>query len=90
MESDPELDVDVIVSEMEAYKKHQESGAPGSIAEKFPEIGKALMNMQKITEMVDGSPCMEGVDEKALGQGVPIEDVLDALDKHCALAIFYN
>lgn len=90
MDADVDFDMDNIISTMDDYKKHQSSGASGSISEKFPDIATAMMKMLELTSKIDGSPCMGEVDEKALGQGVPIEDVLDALDAHCSLAVFYN
>lgn len=90
LDNESEFDVDDVLADLDEFKAHQASGGEGSISEKWPEIAKALIAAPALTDKIDGSPCMGEVDEKALEQGVPIEQVLDALDAHCALSIFYN
>lgn len=88
MDAEADYDVDAILGDMEAFKKHQASGGLGSIEEKFPDIAKAMLSME-LSDKIDGSPCMAEVDDKSLGQGVSIEEIERELQKSCTLAMFY-
>jgi hypothetical protein len=90
MDADPEFDVDEIIATLSAYNDHQKNGGTGAVADKFPDIATALTKIGQLGEQIDGSPCMADVDDRALNQGVPIEDIFDSLDKHCVLSLFYN
>jgi|JI10StandDraft_1071094.scaffolds.fasta_scaffold363861_2 hypothetical protein len=90
MDAESDFNMGKVLGGLEEYKKFQAAGSEGSISEKWPDIAIAMMKVVELTEKIDGSPCMGEVDDKALAQGIPIEEMFDALDAHCSLAIFYN
>jgi hypothetical protein len=90
MDAETEFNMGKVLDGLDDFLKHQATGAEGSISEKWPDIAIAMIKVGELTDKIDGSPCMQAVDDKALGQGVPIEEVFEALDAHCKLSVFYN
>ena len=90
MDAESTFDLDAILDGLEDFQEHQRTGAEGSIAEKWPDIATAMMMMIELSEKIDGSPCINAVDEKAVEQGVSIEAITKDLEQQCELAMFYN
>ncbi|HHG86638.1 MAG TPA: hypothetical protein ENJ82_17955 [Bacteroidetes bacterium] len=56
----------------------------------IPDIDIALKMEAAISIKVDDCECMKPVNDAAFNRGVELEDLLNAVDKHCTLGVFYN
>lgn len=69
------FDVDAILDKSEGSEKDREI---------------ALQMEEAISIKVDECECMEPVNDAAFNKGVELEELLNELDGHCSLGVFYN
>ena len=59
-------------------------------ANEVEEVTKLMARVPPIAETVDNGTCMQAVEEDLFNKGLDFDDMLDILDKHCVLAMFYD
>jgi len=58
--------------------------------EKLTEISKLLEMEETLSQKVDQSSCMDEVDTELMNKGIAFEALMDLIDQHCILGMFYN
>lgn len=84
-------DLDQIMEETEKIKRSTQRNLQDAVLEsENPAVLKALSGEEDFSIKMDDCDCMEPVQDGLLEQGVPFEEMMERLDRHCLLGAFYN
>lgn len=88
MDDDDGVDVDQILEEMPAWEKALKGESVEEVATQ--SIMEVLDREESYADKLDGTVCMQEVEDLIFEKGIDFEVFYDELKKHCTLAMFYN
>lgn len=88
IELDEDADPGTVLGQLSDYERalKGEDVAP----EDYEAVNRLLGRKAALASTVDNGTCMQAVEDDIFNKGLDFEDMLDALDEHCALSIFYD
>lgn len=81
-------DVGDLIEQLAAWEKALKGESVP--ANEVAEVTKLMERNPAIAETIDNGTCMQAVEEELFNKGLDFDDMLDILDKHCVLAMFYD